>query len=90
MSTETMTITIRCFGAFRAFGEEMELTVARGTTVADLREPLLEAMRQADQTFAADVLLDSSRVATETELLTDAAPLVEGMRLAIIPPVSGG
>lgn len=84
-----MNITIQCFGAFRPFGENIAISVADGATVADMRAELLGKLIQIDPAFRAG-MLDSSRFATETAVLSEATILNDGAMLAIIPPVSGG
>ncbi len=87
---KTMEITIQCFGAFRPFGEQIILSVAEGTSLCAMRKVLLDKLKQIDDSFDKPGLLDSSRFATETEILQESTPLQDGMRIAIIPPVSGG
>lgn len=85
-----MNITIQCFGAFRPFGDALSLSVAHGTTVADLHGLFLKKLKEIDPSFDNPILIDNSRFATETALLASSTPLAEGMQLAVIPPVSGG
>lgn len=87
---ENMNITIQCFGAFRPFGEQISLVVTEGDTVADMRNLLMDKLKQIDASFNKPELLDSSRFATEKEILLESTPLKDGMCIAIIPPVSGG
>ena len=85
-----MNITIQCFGAFRPFGEQISLTVTEGTSISGMRTLLLDKLKQIDASFDKPGLLESSRFATETEILPESTPLQDGMSIAIIPPVSGG
>ncbi len=85
-----MEITIQCFGAFRPFGEYISLRIEEGYTVSDMRKVLLDRLNQIDASFNKPGLLDSSRFATETDILQESTPLKDGMSIAIIPPVSGG
>ena len=85
-----MQITIQCFGVFRPFGEQINLAVTEGTTISDMRKALLDKLRQVDPTFNMPGLVESSRFATETEILPESTSLKDGMNIAIIPPVSGG
>lgn len=85
-----MNITIQCFGAFRPFGEQISLQIPKGNTVSDMRAALLDRLKQIDASFNKPGLLDSSRFATETEILQESTPLKDGMSIAVIPPVSGG
>ena len=85
-----MNITIQCFGAFRPFGEQISLSMNEGTSISDMRAALLNRLKQIDASFDKPGLLDSSRFATETEILQESTLLQDGMSIAIIPPVSGG
>jgi len=85
-----MEITIECFGAFRNFGDEVSVTLHGDITVSDLRGHFYDALQKIDTNFDNKNLLERSRFATDTEVLADNAPLTKSMRLAIIPPVSGG
>lgn len=85
-----MNITIQCFGAFRPFGEQISFTVTEGALVSDMRLALLDRLKQIDASFDKPQLLESSRFATETEILRESTPLTDGMSLIILPPVSGG
>ena len=79
-----MEIKLQLFGAFRPFGEELILSLPDGAVVSDIRASLASAI-EANQG-----LIDSSRFATETEVLSDDATLEDGAVIAIIPPVAGG
>lgn len=85
-----MEITLQCFGAFRPFGEQLTLSLAKGALVSDIREALVSKLKELDSNFNKKALIDSSRFATETELLFETEPLKEDAIIAIIPPVSGG
>lgn len=79
-----MKITLQLFGAFRPFGDQIELTLPAGANVAQIRPALTAEMPQMES------VIHSSRFATETDILPETAPLNDGAMLAIIPPVSGG
>lgn len=79
-----MQITLELFGAFRPFGEKLELSLPDHGTVADIPAALQAEIN------AQPGLIQSSRFATETEILPQHAALKDGMTLAILPPVSGG
>lgn len=85
-----MNITIECFGAFRNFGDEIPVTLSGDLTVADLPDALFDALKKLDDSFDNKDLIARSRFASDTEILSETAPLTQNMRLAIIPPVSGG
>ena len=79
-----MEIPLLLFGPYRAFGERITLILPENATAADIR-PALKASLSVNEG-----LVDSSRFATEDEVLTDSTPLRAGAELAVIPPVSGG
>ncbi len=79
-----MEISLQLFGAYRSFGSRLTLMVPENGTVADLRT----ALKSAISVKAG--LVDSSRFATDDEILTEDAVLQDGSLLAVIPPVSGG
>ena len=79
-----MEITLQLFGSYRPYGEHLTLSLPSGAVVADIRLALLQVIQSEP------ALIQSSRFATETEVLADDAPLQDGITLAIIPPVSGG
>jgi len=79
-----MKITLQLFGAFRQFGDFLELNLPEKGRVSDVRSAL------GLKVEARDGLISSSRFATETEVLNEDALLQDGAVLAIIPPVSGG
>ena len=82
-----MNVTLKMFGAFRALGETVELTVPGAATVSDLSAQI--AARISDHPVLID-LLPVSKFATDTEILPAAAALTPGGAYAILPPVSGG
>lgn len=79
-----MKITLQLFGAFRPFGDQLDLTLPAGANVAQIRPVLTAKLPQMQS------VIESSRFATETAILPENAPLDDGTTLAIIPPVSGG
>lgn len=85
-----MQITIQTFGAFRQFGREILLNVGDDALVADLRTPLVAALSNQQASFDIEGLIDSSRFATEVEILEENAALKAGSLITILPPVSGG
>lgn len=85
-----MKITLQCFGAFRPFGENITLSLPEKAVVSDIRAALLLRIKEKDNSFNKVGLIDSSRFATETDILPENTSLSDGMRIAIIPPVSGG
>lgn len=90
-----VTVRIRLFGAFRKYsnGDELALEVARGTTVAALRERLGDALRRGCAAFAEQALLDVSVLADDERILDDGDAVGLGadrVALAVLPPVCGG
>lgn len=86
-----MKVEVKLFGAFRAHeaGDRVELELAPGATVADLRERLA-AYAGAHWPAFCPKLLQVSAFASDTAVLRDADPLPADGRLAVLPPVSGG
>ncbi len=85
-----MQITLLLFGTFRSFGEQLKLSLPKNASVSDIREELLKKIMQLDSSFKNKKLIESSRFATETEVLGDDQPLQNEAMIAIIPPVAGG
>ncbi len=81
-----MTLTVRLFARARelAGAGELAVSLASGSTVADLRGAILELVP------ALRDLLAVSAVAVNHDFATDADTLRETDEVAIIPPVSGG
>lgn len=80
-----MTLKVYLFAAMRAvLGPAVEVWLAPGSTVADLRREL--AVRYPGVTF----LLGVSRIAVNQDFAEDVHPLAHGDEVAVIPPVSGG
>lgn len=85
-----MQITLQTFGAFRQFGQNIPLELSDDAKVADLRAPLTLALAEFSANFDIAGLVESSRFATETEILEENAILQNGTLITILPPVSGG
>lgn len=84
-------ITLRLFGPFGSFGEQVTLLLPEGAVVSDVREVLLKKLKALDGTFKrGKVLIAYSRFASETEILPETTPIQTGDVITIIPPVSGG
>ncbi len=81
-----MTITVLLFAAARdrAGTDSVEIRLAPGATVADLRAAL------ADRFPALGGLLTRSAVAVNHDYADDRHPLRPGDEVAVVPPVSGG
>ena len=85
-----MEITIQLFGAFSAYGSTINIDTKETSLVSDIRHTFFNKIREIDDTFDAMDLINSSRFATESAILSEDAKLIPGMRIFIIPPVSGG
>lgn len=85
-----MQITLQTFGAFRQFGQNISLELSDDAKVADIRVPLVSALAEFSANFDIAGLIESSRFATETEILGEDAILQNGNLITILPPVSGG
>lgn len=85
-----MQITIQTFGAFRQFGRNIGITLVDNACVADIREPLALALAEQEAKFDIAGLIDSSRFATDVEILDEDTLLTEAALITILPPVSGG
>lgn len=85
-----MQITIQTFGAFRQFGRRIPLDLNEAAIVADIRIPLIVALAEFAASFDIAGLVESSRFASETEVLEEDKKLTAGELITILPPVSGG
>lgn len=79
-----ITLRLRCFGAFRIHGEQLELSVPQGADIAAIKAALAAQLPTESVLIADSVLADDRAVLTEeTRFNADA-------ELAILPPVCGG
>lgn len=78
-------ISVQLFGGFRPLGSQMDLQLAPGATIADVRAAFAAQL-------PADLhgLLKVSRFADERAVLAEDAQIKQDVTLAILPPVSGG
>ncbi|MGD9644768.1 MAG: MoaD/ThiS family protein [Pirellulales bacterium] len=81
-----MQVTVKLFAVARELAgcNELELALADGATVGDLRRRLVEV----EPRLAAVVA--HAHVAVDSQYATDGTPIAPGNELALIPPVSGG
>ena len=81
-----MKITVQLFARARDLAGASAVTVelATGARVRDLRRGL------AEQHPALAILLERSALAVNDEFAEDTLSLVEGAKVALLPPVSGG
>jgi molybdopterin converting factor small subunit len=80
-----ITIDMRLFGAFRAYGETIRLQVPAGSPVTTVKQALGNALG----TQARDLVADSVVANDETILPADYV-IAENTELSILPPVCGG
>lgn len=78
-------ITMKLFGAFRAYGDVAEFTVAGGSSVAEIKKALVELIGERAQALVLD-----SAVANDETILDGAHVINHDVRLSILPPVCGG
>ncbi|MCE9508693.1 MAG: MoaD/ThiS family protein [Alphaproteobacteria bacterium] len=78
-------ITMRLFGAFRKYGENVSFAVPAGCTAAAVKEKLAEVLKLSDKKLLMDSVL-----ANDNEIIDSGAVLSEDSHLAILPPVCGG
>ena len=80
-----ITITMRLFGAFRKYGENVTFTAPSGCTATTVKEKLAEVLKLADKNLIRD-----SALANDNEIISSDAVLTKDSSLAILPPVCGG
>ncbi len=85
-----MKIILQTFGAFRAIGDCLEFELEKSATISDLRENIAQKIKNKEINFDNIALLEGSRFANESEILSEKYALKEGEKIAIIPPVAGG
>ena len=80
-----ITITMRLFGAFRKYGENVTFTVPRGATTDVVKNELAVVLKMPDNS-----LIKDSVIANDSEIMDIKTALTQDCRLAILPPVCGG
>jgi molybdopterin converting factor small subunit len=80
-----ISITLRLFGAFRVYGENVVFSVPSGSTAAKVKEKLAGVLKGADAALIRDSVL-----ANDDEIIGNEIILTRDCRLAILPPVCGG
>lgn len=80
-----ITITIQLFGAFRPYGESVDITVPAGADVAAVKTRLAEVLALENNALVYD-----SALANDNEVLGQDTVFQTDTRLAILPPVCGG
>ena len=83
-----MKITVRYFASIReAFGTSSEALQTQATTLAQLRDELMQRPGAAGQAMARGRAV---RLALNQVMSEESAALVEGCEVAFFPPVTGG
>jgi len=82
---DSISLTVRLFGAFRRYGTTAQVTVPAGSTALAIKQKLAEVLGAG----AADLVRDSA-LANDNTVIDDAAVVTPGAALAILPPVCGG
>lgn len=81
-----MKVRVRLFAAAKdlAGRDVLPLEVAKGATIANVREAILAAVPSLAK------IIPHSLWAVDTNYATDVTPITEVSEIALIPPVSGG
>ncbi len=79
------TLTIKCFGAFRQFGDIITIDTPNNSSVSQVREALVRHIGLEHKPLVEDAVL-----ANDSEILTEAAIIESSTKLSILPPVCGG
>lgn len=87
-----LSITIKLFGAFRNYfeGEEVVLSVEKGTSIQQLRTVLMEKISHCYPRISNLGLLQQSVFANQKSIMEEEEILTCDTALAILPPVCGG
>ncbi len=80
-----VTVTVRLFGAFRTYGEALEVIVPAGSVARDVREALARRLKPEDSRLVHD-----SALADDTRILDEEATMDRDMSVSVLPPVCGG
>jgi len=80
-----MKINMRLFGAFRQYGDSVEISVEEGSSVSAVKQALVGVLGAQVRDLIAD-----SVVANDDSILPGDFVLDEGAKLFILPPVCGG
>ena len=85
-----MKVKLQLFGAFRKYGNEMQIDLPDDSVVADLRPKIFGVLSDKNLGIDAKALIESSRFSNDEEILEEDSVINENDNLAILPPVSGG
>ncbi|HRC26833.1 MAG TPA: hypothetical protein PKX87_05320 [Alphaproteobacteria bacterium] len=80
-----VTVRVRLFGAFRTYGEALEVTIPAGGVARDVREALARRLKPEDSRLVHD-----SALADDTRILDEEATMDRDMTVSVLPPVCGG
>ncbi|MCB1838809.1 MAG: MoaD/ThiS family protein [Alphaproteobacteria bacterium] len=77
--------SIKCFGVFRQFGEQLNVSVNTGSSVQQIKAALVRQLGEQHK-----ALVEESVLANDNAILPNAYILQEEAPLSILPPVCGG
>ena len=77
--------SIKCFGVFRQFGDQLNVSVNAGSSVQQIKAALVQQLGEQHKT-----LVGESVLANDNAILPNAYILQEEAPLSILPPVCGG
>ncbi|MBU3656465.1 MAG: MoaD/ThiS family protein [Rhodocyclaceae bacterium] len=88
---DTMTLSIRMFGAFRKYHQgELTLDLPVGSTASTVKSAIAATLQQSNPAFGNSDLIEKSVLADNHRILPDDAKISSAVTLAILPPVCGG
>jgi molybdopterin converting factor small subunit len=87
-----MDIKLSMFGAYRGLVPrgELLLPVPPDARIADVRAALIRVLKEQNDSFDVEGLVNVSVFADKAAVLKDDAALANRAELAVIPPISGG
>lgn len=80
-----ITVSVKLYGAFRKYGDQIELSLQEGSPVSAVKKAIGEALGED-----AVSLIGDSVIANDDTILPPDYILDEAGRLSILPPVCGG
>lgn len=81
----SFTLTIRCFGVFRTFGDKLSVSIEPGTSLLQVKEALARQLGESHRS-----LIDASALANDKSILPKTYVFHDVEDLSILPPVCGG
>ncbi|MFZ3228890.1 MAG: MoaD/ThiS family protein [Pseudobdellovibrio sp.] len=85
-----MNVNLHLYGSFRQLGlSQITLDISADATVKDLRKSLEKYLIKEKSEISSN-LIQASVFATNESILNDYDQIVNGMSVAILPPVCGG